>query len=148
MKYFSKANFLIDLLTRGQVEEKKKTHKQIFMLPKTLRKKIIINLLFVFFSVLRHLLCVLQRSTFSLEQIQTNYLSLCVLWQFVRNAKSQSHGTHTHTHSKREYEWDERTSKKYWKSLSKIFSCSHYSGTINALLPIHKNVKRVRYKNV
>lgn len=39
MKYFSKANFLIDLLTRGQVEEKKKTHKQIFMLPKTLRKK-------------------------------------------------------------------------------------------------------------
>lgn len=39
IEILQQSQFLIDLLTRGQVEEKKKTHKQIFMLPKTLRKK-------------------------------------------------------------------------------------------------------------
>lgn len=85
-------------------------------------KNSIINLLWLLL-LLRHLLCVLQRSTFSLEQIQTNYLSLCVLCAKCAKVTATAKEEHRMKMKK-------NGSKKkniYWKSLSKIFTCSHYS---------------------
>lgn len=122
------------LLYIGRLKRKKKRLWN-FYVPKMLQKNIIINLLF-FFCTLRHLLCVLQCSTFSLEQTQTNYLSLCVLCGSLCEIETTNDWTRTKEKKYEKREWKQQSVRERAMATTKKTQ-NHYRRYFHVAITLH-----------